>query len=143
MFWYLVKEWNVENKCDSWFIVWCGTRKFDLLLKCYCWYEVLWLSMEFKIGKKLVVEKCGVLGCIATRFGFHVIFVFPLKYNCFIFILWFKIFFCVLFVFILWNTNVVNISYGWNHIIGGAKNVVTLYCFIGVLQYYHVWTQPW
>ncbi len=53
------------------------------LLKCYCWYEVLWLLVKFKVGKELVVEKCGVLSCIATRFSFHVVFVFHLRCNCF------------------------------------------------------------
>jgi len=56
------------------------------LLKCYCCYEVLWLLVEFGVGKELVVEKCGVLSCIATRFDFQVIFVFPLRCNCFHFL---------------------------------------------------------
>jgi hypothetical protein len=143
MFWYLVKEWNVENKCDNCFVVWCGMGKFDFLL---CFVEVLllvwslWLLVEFGVGKELVVEKCGVLSCIATRIGFHVIFVFPLKCNCFIFILWFKRFLCVLFVFILWNTNVVTNKLWVKSHYGGAKNVVILYYFIGVSMFE---LQPW
>jgi hypothetical protein len=105
------------------------------LLKCYCWYEVLWLLVEFKVGKELVVEKCGVLNCIATRFGFHVIFVFPLRCNCFHFHFMVLKIFCVLFVFMLWNKMSWPISYGWNHTMGEAKNVVTLYCFPGVSMF--------
>ncbi len=104
---------------------------------CYCWHEILWLLVEFGVGKELVVEKCGVLSCIATKFGFHVIFVFPLKCNCFIFILWFKRFLCVLFVFILWNKNVMTNKLWVKSHYEGAKNVVTLYYFIGVSI---VWT---
>jgi hypothetical protein len=111
-----------------------------VLLKCYCWYEVLWLLVEFGVGKELVVEKCRVLSCIAISFGFHVIFVFPLKFNCFIFILWFQIYFCVLFVLMLWNTNVATNKLWVKSHYAGSKNVVTSYCFIGVSMFE---LQPW
>jgi hypothetical protein len=120
-----------------------------VLLKCYCWYEVLWLLVEFRVGKELVVEKCGVSSCIATRFVFHVIFVFPLKCNLFfmlfLFFLWnaivsFSFYGFISFVFMLWNTNVVTNKLWVKSHYGGAKNVVTLYCFIGVSMFE---LQPW
>jgi hypothetical protein len=48
------------------------------LLKFYCWYEVLWLLVEFGVGKKLVVEKCGVLNWIGTRFA-EILFIMGAK----------------------------------------------------------------
>ncbi len=143
MFWYLVKEWNVITSVIvvSLFVMgWESLIFCCVFLKCYCWYEVLWLLVEFKVGKELVVEKHGVLSCIATRFGFHVIFVFPLKCNCFIFILWFKRFFCLLFLFMSWNTNVMTNKLWVKSHYGQAQNVVTLYCFIGVSMFE---LQPW
>jgi len=108
-----------------------------VLLKCYYWYEVLWLLVEFKVGKDLVVEKCGVLNYITTRFNFHVIFVFPLRCNCFHSHLWFFLIFFVLFVFMLWNTNVVtNKLWVKSH----CRGVQKCYHIILFSTSVHVWT---
>jgi len=74
MFWYSVKKQNVENKCDSCFVVWWVRGKFGFLLRCCWWCEVLWLLVEFGVAKELV--EFEVSNCTTIRFIFMVFLFF-------------------------------------------------------------------
>jgi hypothetical protein len=119
MFRYLVKEWNVENKCDSCFIVWCGIGKFDFLL---CFVEALLLVWNSVVVSQIWSWK--IIGG-GEVWGFWVTLQLGLVFMLFLFFFWNAIFSFSFYglkdFFLCYLCSCCEIqmswpiSYGWNH----------------------------